>query len=100
MGEKRNRLIVALSGKKGCGKSTVARFLVQQHGFKRLSYASPGRQILKALGLSDVDFLTENKEDPIDWLSGVREVTLCYLMQTLLTAWGREVAGKVSIEAI
>jgi ABC-type dipeptide/oligopeptide/nickel transport system ATPase subunit len=65
MGEKRNRLIVALSGTKGCGKSTVARFLVQQHGFKRLSYASRGRQILKAVGLSDVDFLPENQEDPI-----------------------------------
>ena len=90
MGEKRNRLIIALSGKKGSGKSTVSRFLVQQHGFKWLSYAAPGRQMLKALGLGDVDFLPENKEEPIAWLSGVREVTPRYLMQTLLSAWGRE----------
>jgi hypothetical protein len=46
--------------------------------------------MLKALGLSEVDFAPENKEEPIEWLSGVREVTPRYLMQTLLTAWGRE----------
>ena len=41
--------------------------------------------MLKALGLSEVDFLPENKEEPIAWLSGLREVTPRYLMQSLLS---------------
>src|ERR1700732_1164094 len=83
-------LIVALTGTKGCGKSTAAEFLVREHAFQRISYASPGREMLKALGLTDLDFSAQNKETPIDWLSGVCDVTPRYLMQTLMSAWGRE----------
>jgi hypothetical protein len=85
-----SRVIVALSGKKGCGKSTVAEYLEREHAFHRISYASPGREMLKALGLTDLDFSPQNKETPIEWLSGVRDVTPRYLMQTLLSDWGRE----------
>lgn len=85
-----SRVIVALSGKKGCGKSTVAEYLEREHAFQRISYASPGREMLKALGLTDLDFSPLNKETPIEWLSGVRDVTPRYLMQTLLSDWGRE----------
>jgi hypothetical protein len=85
-----SRVIVALSGKKGCGKSTVAKFLEWEHAFQRISYASPSREMLKALGLTDLDFSPHNKETPIEWLSGVRDVTPRYLMQTLMSAWGRE----------
>jgi hypothetical protein len=90
MSDKRQRVIIALAGQKGCGKSTVAEHLVRKHGFRRISHASPGREMLKALGLRDVDFSPQNKETPIEWMSEIREVSPRYLMQTLLHEWGRE----------
>jgi len=40
---------IALSGKAGSGKSLTADYLVRKHGFKKLTFAEPIRQILRLL---------------------------------------------------
>lgn len=43
------RFWVALSGKAGCGKSTIAKNLVKYHGFVRMSFATRLKEISKEL---------------------------------------------------
>ena len=39
--------LIALSGKKGSGKSTCGKYLVEQYGFKELSFAWPLKEIIR-----------------------------------------------------
>lgn len=41
--------IIGLTGFAGAGKSTVAQYLVEQHGFTRLSFAAPLKKMLRTL---------------------------------------------------
>lgn len=41
--------VVGLTGFAGSGKSTVAAYLVEQHGFTRLSFAAPLKKMLRTL---------------------------------------------------
>lgn len=45
----RHRRIIAFTGCAGAGKDTCCDYLVQQHGFKKLSFAEPLREALLAL---------------------------------------------------
>lgn len=49
--------VVGLTGYAGAGKSTAANYLVERHGFTRLSFAGPLKKMLKTLdpilGVSD-----------------------------------------------
>jgi len=36
---------IGLSGRAGCGKSTIADYLIQEHGFKRYSFAAKLKEI-------------------------------------------------------
>lgn len=39
-------LIVSFSGRKGCGKSTAADYLVENYGFQKISFADPLKKLL------------------------------------------------------
>lgn len=41
--------VVGLTGYAGVGKSTVAEYLVEKHGFTRLSFAAPLKKMLRTL---------------------------------------------------
>lgn len=82
--------LIAFSGLAGVGKSTAANYLVANHGFTRLSFADPLRDMLKALGLSDADFTQEGKTRPHQLLQGK---TPREALQSLGTEWGRNMIG-------
>jgi len=48
-------MIIGLTGGKGCGKSSVARILDRKYGYDILSFATPIKQMLKAMGLRDAE---------------------------------------------
>ena len=52
-------MLLGLTGKKGCGKSSIARILRDNHGFKVLSFASPIKDMLEAMTID-----REKLEDP------------------------------------
>lgn len=58
--------VIGLTGVAGSGKSTVANYLVEQHGFTRLSFAAPLKKMLRTL-------------DPIMGLLGSEPVRLSEL---------------------
>lgn len=78
--------LIAIHGKAGCGKSTVADYLVQK-GYRVRSFAEPIRQMLKQLGVHPQYFTTRYKGTPIPEFGNK---SARYLMQTLGTEWGRE----------
>jgi hypothetical protein len=41
--------VIGLTGYAGSGKSTVANYLVEEHGFTRLSFAAPLKKMLRTL---------------------------------------------------
>jgi hypothetical protein len=91
--------VVGLSGYAGSGKSAVAKYLVENHGFIRLSYASPIKKMIHALlreaGVGPVTIREmidgKLKEVPSDVLGGK---TPRYAMQTLGTEWGRSLIAQ------
>ena len=96
-----NNLIIAFTGARGVGKTSVANELVQngKADYVIESFATPIKDMLRAMGLTE-HFINDpqGKQEPIPWLNGVsgRE-----LMQTLGTSWGREmVADDVWLRAM
>ena len=86
--------ILALTGPKGSGKSTIAQALKENNPLFQdasiLSFATPLKSMAKCLLHPDA-FLPENKENP--------EFGLCgrsprYILQTLGTEWGRRYIGE------
>lgn len=94
--------LIALTGYAGSGKSTVARHLVEAHGFTLVKFASPLKQMLKCLGLGDREIEGDLKEKPHSVLCGK---TPRHAMQTLGTEWGRDLIGShlwvnVAVESV
>lgn len=57
-------MILSLSGKKKSGKDTIANFLVKDHGFTKLSLATPLKELLiKVFKLDEILLFDENKKD-------------------------------------
>ena len=48
-------IILALSGPRACGKSTIAKHLVNNHGYTRLAFADALREIAKCAGGQFID---------------------------------------------
>ncbi len=83
------RLLLGLVGRAGAGKSTVARYLVDEHAFEHIALAAPVRAMVGALfhevGIADA--WAEDrvlKETPT-----ALGVSYRVLAQTLGTEWGR-----------
>ena len=84
-------IVIGLTGPAGCGKSTMARHLVEQHEFVELAFADPIRDMLAAMLRIDrapLDKLLSDrkyKESPLPDIGASPR----RLMQTLGTEWGR-----------
>jgi len=59
-------MIIGLAGGKGCGKSSVARIMERKFGYEIMSFASPIKDMLRAMGLRDAEL-----NDPV-----LKEITL------------------------
>lgn len=46
-------MIIGLAGRKGCGKSSVAEILHEKYGYRKMSFASPLKEMLLAMGLTE-----------------------------------------------
>lgn len=83
--------VVAITGPAGSGKSTLADYLVSKHGYVRVKFAGPLKEMMRAMGLSDHHIEGDLKELPTPLLQGR---TPRYAMQTLGTEWGRNIIGE------
>jgi hypothetical protein len=81
--------IIAFAGPAGAGKTTCAQYLVQRHGYERMSFATPMYKMLEALGLGWPKTQAE-KEANIPWLG----VSWRHAATTLGTEWGRQMINK------
>jgi len=88
-------MIIGLSGRAGCGKSTAAAYLAERHGFARVRFAGPLKGMLRAflatagVDEAEVERMIEGdlKEVPSAYLAGR---TPRHAMQQLGTGWGRD----------
>lgn len=83
--------IVGVSGYAQSGKSTVAEFLIAEHGFKRFKFADILKDMLRAVGLTEAQIEGDLKEVATDALCGK---TPRQAMQSLGTEWGRKFMGE------
>lgn len=94
--------LIAFSGFAGCGKDAAASVLIRDHGYERVSFADPLRQMLYALNpiagyrsmsgdLVDVQTLVDAK----GWDRAKREhEEIRELLQRLGTEAGRKILGQ------
>lgn len=79
--------IIGFAGPIGAGKTAAADHLCRAHGFARIRFAGPLKDMMRAIGLSDREVDGDLKETPSALLCGR---TPRHAMQTLGTEWGRE----------
>lgn len=86
-------MIIGITGKKGSGKSTVARLLTREYGFSRRPFAAGLKHMLSGLGVPPeiLDGDDTAKSKPLDCLGGH---TMRFAAQTLGTEWGRNCMGE------
>lgn len=89
-------MLIALTGPKGCGKTTIAEELVKSQDFTRLRFAGPIKDMLRALGLTAEQVDGDLKEKPSALLGGK---TPREAMQDLGTRWGREFDPSLWVRA-
>lgn len=83
--------VVALTGLAGSGKSTLADYLIGRHGYIRVKFAGPLKQMARAVGLTEHHIEGDLKEVPCPLLQGK---TPRYFMQVLGTELGRGLIGE------
>ena len=57
---------MGISGKKRSGKDTVAKYLVEQHGYKRYGFADPMKEMIKEAFLWDEEWVNGKYKETID----------------------------------
>lgn len=83
--------LIALTGAAGSGKSTAANYLVEHHGYVRVRFAGPLKDMMRAIGMAESEIEGDEKETEFRYLGGK---TPRYAMQTLGTEWGRNCMGE------
>jgi len=80
--------IIGITGKARSGKDTLAEYLVEHHGFLKLSFAEPIRRFVSDITGHSVEDLADGplKEENLGWI----DTTPRRLMQTVGTEWGRQ----------
>lgn len=87
-------LIGIYSSTSACGKTTIANYLESEHGFVRLSFATPLKKmvsvLLQHLGYTEelAELALLNKEHPISEVDP--RIDVRHLLRTLGTEWGRD----------
>lgn len=82
--------VIALAGPAGAGKSTAAAYLVREHGYTLVKFASGLKAMMKVIGLTDAHIEGHLKEVPCKLLCWR---TPRHAMQTIGTEWGRNLIG-------
>lgn len=84
-------MIIGLTGKKGCGKSTVGRIIAEEWNYGIKSFATPIKLMLSAMGLSSDELYDPQKKEEIipEFGKSPRE-----LMQLLGTEFGRTLVSQ------
>lgn len=80
--------LIGITGRARAGKDTIASHLVERHGYTRMAFADPIRDMLAVLGV-DGDHMNTYKEEIIPHLG----ISYRHLAQTLGTEWGRQLHG-------
>ena len=79
--------LIGVVGVAGSGKTLVAKYLIEQHGFVRRRFAEPLKNMLRVgLGLTDAQLEGSEKMAQLPAFGGC---TPRHIMQTLGTEWGR-----------
>lgn len=81
--------VVAFAGLAGSGKTTAANYLVDM-GYTRVKFATPLKDMLRSIGLTEEHIEGGLKEQPCDMLQGKSPR---HAMQTLGAEWGRDCIG-------
>ncbi len=79
--------IIGLCGLAKSGKTTLADYLVKEFGYKRIKFADPLKDMLRALGLTYQEIEGDRKEDCCKLLGNKSPR---FAMQSLGTEWGRQ----------
>jgi hypothetical protein len=95
-----NKIIVGVCGFQGSGKDTVADYLVNVHGFRRISFAGTLKDAVSAIFGWDRELLEGRTTESRDWREKVDKWWANKLYMPHLTPrwvlqyWGTEVARK------
>jgi len=84
--------IIGISGAAGAGKDTIGNILVNDYGYKRVSFAKPMKAAIEAIfEVGPWIWERDVKESPLVELHGHSPRKLA---QTLGTEWGRNILGE------
>lgn len=86
-------MIIGISGKAGCGKSTAAKYLVEKYGFVEVSFAAILKNMLSVAGLPE----PSNRDDKEKNVEGF-DFTWREAAQTLGTEWGRSLDENIWVK--
>lgn len=88
-----DKTIIALTGAKGVGKTSIAKEIKSRGSESRciLSFADPLRRMMSQLIPMDAMTDPAQKEEPIEWLGGKSPRQL---LQSLGTDWGRNMVSE------
>lgn len=85
-------IIIGLCGHKGCGKSTVAKYIMHTNDAASIvKFADSLKDMLRVVGLTEAQIEGPEKETPSALL---QNKTPRLAMQTLGTEWGRDTLGE------